>query len=309
MRKVFHKNQDGGVALVLVIWIIVVLIAIVGEFSYSMRTEINIARNFKEEEEAYNLALSGIEQARAEVLTAKDLSRMFMNEEDVLVLDPDAAEPPARNTELGRGRFEYVITDEEGKMNINKVSRDQIRALFNETVGEIEDIDTVLDSIEDWIDDDVLDGPDLHRASGAEDDYYEELDRPYSAKDGPFDSPEELLLVKGMTPEFFQGSREVGEEGEYEGVGKYLTVYGTGAVNTRTAPKTVLEIMYPGQADSIMEQRKSGAPTAGGGAVSKFFRIVSTGYSADGEIRRTIRTIFKKNMDKLETVYWNDNTV
>jgi len=176
MRPVAHRNQDGGVALVLVIWIIVVLIAIVGEFSYSMRTEINIARNFKEEEEAYNLALAGIEQAKAEILTAKDLSRMFMTEDDILVFDPDAEEPPVRKTDLGRGRLEYVITDEEGKMNINKASRDQIRSLFNEAVGEIEDIDTILDSIEDWIDDDVLDGSDLHRASGAEDDYYEDMD-------------------------------------------------------------------------------------------------------------------------------------
>ncbi len=47
-------DDRGAVALVLVVWVVVVLMAIVGEFAYSMRTEINIVRNFKEEEEAYH---------------------------------------------------------------------------------------------------------------------------------------------------------------------------------------------------------------------------------------------------------------
>jgi hypothetical protein len=47
------RDASGAVALILVMWVMVILIAIVGEFSYSMRTELNITRNFKEEEEAY----------------------------------------------------------------------------------------------------------------------------------------------------------------------------------------------------------------------------------------------------------------
>jgi hypothetical protein len=49
------RDASGAVALILVMWVMVILIAIVGEFSYSMRTELNITRNFKEEEEAYQL--------------------------------------------------------------------------------------------------------------------------------------------------------------------------------------------------------------------------------------------------------------
>jgi hypothetical protein len=51
------RDASGAVALILVMWVMVILIAIVGEFSYSMRTELNITRNFKEEEEAYQLRL------------------------------------------------------------------------------------------------------------------------------------------------------------------------------------------------------------------------------------------------------------
>ncbi len=129
-RVVFSRpltDRSGGVALVLVIWVIVVLIAIVGEFSYSMRTEINITRNFKEEEEAYQLALAGFEQAKAELLNVKDISRMYVDANDVLIIGPDE-EAPERKGDLGKGNFEYTITDENGKMNLN--------ILFNGTIEE-----------------------------------------------------------------------------------------------------------------------------------------------------------------------------
>ena len=65
------QNEKGVVALLLVLWVMVILVAIAGEFSYSMRTEVNITRNFKEEEESYQLALAGIERAKIEILSAK----------------------------------------------------------------------------------------------------------------------------------------------------------------------------------------------------------------------------------------------
>lgn len=244
-------DQTGGVALVLVIWVIVVLIAIVGEFSYSMRTEINITRNFKEEEEAYQLALAGVQQAKAEILNAKDLSRMYVDGNDVLIIDPDE-EAPERKDSLGNGNYMYTITDEYGKLNLNTATMDQLRNIFMNAGVENTELDTIVDSILDWIDTD-----NLHRLNGAEDDYYQSLARPYSSKDGPFDSPEELLLVKGITPGIFYGSQT--KEKASEGVGKYFTVYGSGKVNKWTAPKGVLEAVYgPDAADVIITQREAG---------------------------------------------------
>ena len=46
---------------------------------------------------------------------------------------------------------------------------------------------------------DVDDDPDLDLL-GAESGYYESLDPPYTAKNGPIDSLGELLLIKGVTP-------------------------------------------------------------------------------------------------------------
>ena len=52
----------------------------------------------------------------------------------------------------------------------------------------------------DWRDKD-----NLHRLNGAEDDYYLSLPQPYKCKNGDFTSIEELLLVRGVTPEIFYG--------------------------------------------------------------------------------------------------------
>jgi DNA uptake protein ComE-like DNA-binding protein len=89
----------------------------------------------------------------------------------------------------------------------------------------------IANSILDWIDPD-----DEPRTNGAESDYYESLSPPYQAKNGPLDSLEELLLVKGVTPQLLLGNDRnrngVLEPDEDDGTGTldrgwlaYLTVY------------------------------------------------------------------------------------
>src|SRR5205807_2358577 len=91
--------------------------------------------------------------------------------------------------------------------------------------------DDVANSILDWMDPD-----EEPRSNGAESDYYTTLPTPYNAKNGPLDSLEELLLVRGVTPELLfgtdrnrNGMRDNGEEadstGQDRGWSAYLTVY------------------------------------------------------------------------------------
>lgn len=308
------NNERGGVALVIVIWIIVVLIAIVGEFSYSMRTEVNIARNFKEEEEAYQLALAGLEQAKLELLSAKTNEVVYLSEDKALVfgVNTEDKEKLERTDAIGRGSFQYVITDEDGKMNINTESIERLKYVFVDTGIDSTEVDTIADSIADWRDTD-----DLHMLNGAEEEYYRSLDKPYSCKDGPLESLEELLLVKGMKKEYLSGSKkaEEGVEGEkaYEGVEKYFTVYGTAGININTAPRVVLEaVLGLDAANSIITQREAGpvaSPMFNGKVTSEFFTIISTGTVADGKIKRSIKTVVHKKDKELETLYWNDNII
>jgi type II secretory pathway component PulK len=59
----------------------------------------------------------------------------------------------------------------------------------------------VADAILDWIDED-----DEAREYGAESAYYSTLEPPYAPKNGPLDTVEELLRVRGVTPEMLFGT-------------------------------------------------------------------------------------------------------
>ncbi len=303
-------NETGGVALVLVVWVIVVLTTIVGEFSYTMRTEINIARNFKEEEEAYQLALAGVEQAKLELLSVNKSDIMYLDEEGMLTYGDDEEEKPSRKRDFGKGSFEYKITDEDGKLNINTVTESQLKVFFHDSGVDITDVDIIVDSIFDW-----RDKNDLHRLNGAEEDYYKSLDNPYSSKDGPFSTVEELLLVKGITDDVFYGSKDKDEEDEeyYKGVAKHLTVYGSNLININTASETVLGIaLDPIKAQNILNDRELGPinrAVAGSRVSSEYFTIISTGRNNDGSIKRTVKSVVQLTKSNVEILYWNDNFI
>ncbi|MCA9187036.1 MAG: general secretion pathway protein GspK [Planctomycetales bacterium] len=61
--------------------------------------------------------------------------------------------------------------------------------------------ETIADAIMDWLDDD-----DEPREFGAEIEYYSALPTPYEPTNGPFESVEQLMLVKGVTPQLLFGS-------------------------------------------------------------------------------------------------------
>ncbi len=120
----------------------------------------------------------------------------------------------------------YGMVDEESKININKASRDVLRRLFKITT-DMDDIeaDHLAAAIIDWRDADS----ELTIPLGSAEDYdYQSLVDPYDAKDADFDVLEEVLLVKGMTPEIF------------ESIKRYITIYGDGKVNINTASRSVL---------------------------------------------------------------------
>ena len=61
------KNENG-IALFMVLWVLMLLSVIVGEFCYAMRTEVNVTRNFKEQTEGYYIALGGLNRAIGELV-------------------------------------------------------------------------------------------------------------------------------------------------------------------------------------------------------------------------------------------------
>jgi DNA uptake protein ComE-like DNA-binding protein len=86
-----------------------------------------------------------------------------------------------------------VIEDESARLNLNTATSDMLVALPGMT-------EEIADAILDWRDDDDEPGP-----LGAESDYYLSLPSPYEAANGPFETVDELRLVKGVDAVLFDG--------------------------------------------------------------------------------------------------------
>lgn len=254
-RSPSARAGEQGIALLMVLWIMVFLTVIVTEFAYSMRTELSVTRNFKDDVQSYYLARAGIERALAELSTDYDYNYLDENgdvvfgkkeivasketgitQEEEPVLSPGAEAP------LGEGTFSFRVIDLEGRIDINIAMTN--RTILNELliqagVKEKMDRDTIIDSMLDW-----KDADDLHRLNGAEDSYYLGLDPPYPTKDGRLETVEELLNIKGITEQILYGDpgEENGEE-PYKGLINFLNVTGTKRVNINTAPEEVLRAL------------------------------------------------------------------
>lgn len=202
MRSIL-KDQNG-IALFLVLWVLMLLSVIVGEFCSAMRTEVNITRNFKEQTQALYFAEAGLNRAIAELL--KNGGRPM----PVPAENPDGTteEDQIRwriNSSIGpipfaEGGFEIRIENESGKVNLNRAGRPLLRLMLSSFELTDTEKDVIVDSILDW-----RDADDLHQLNGAENDYYRQLLQPYDCKNGDFDSVAELLLVRGVSKELFHG--------------------------------------------------------------------------------------------------------
>ncbi len=124
--------------------------------------------------------------------------------------------------------FRYGVSDESGKINLNTlIEADPSGEVALEILLSLPGMtDAIANAILDWIDED-----EEIRPNGAESQSYSGRLPPYRAKNGRLNTLEELLLVRGMTPELLFGN-DFDRNGEsddpatiLQGWSRYLTVY------------------------------------------------------------------------------------
>lgn len=96
-------------------------------------------------------------------------------------------------------RYGLEVRDATARLNLNAAAEPELRAFFRRWIRDERALSILVHSLLDWRDED-----DLARAQGAEADYYRQLPTPYAIRNGPLLSVEELLLVRGMTPELLR---------------------------------------------------------------------------------------------------------
>ncbi len=302
-----------------VLWVIVLLMALATDFAFSMKTDVNATRNYKNDIEAYFLAKSGINLARAEIIRpalfhGKNQDLGFLIGMPVPIEDgatpgevpeePTYEEPNRKDIEIGSGTVSYTIDDENGKIDINNASRNTLVKILAQAgipIGQERDI--IADSILDWID-----SNDTHLLNGAEEDYYRTLSPPYKAKNGPLETIEEMLKIRGITPELFYGTED--EEGNKSvGLVNFFTTYKVKKANPNTMSPEVLPVFYQEQQiDEILSARESKGYYQN--QTSTHFRITSTGKIGEGT-EHTIVAVFEKTIKNgrpyVVTLFWDDN--
>lgn len=141
------------------------------------------------------------------------------------------------------------IYDHAGKINLRQLSRGRLRMLLETKLGgpDVADpgqIDDLMDAWNDW--QDLNDG---ESPRGAEKDYYQSLSTPYVPRNGPLETVEELLAIRGFAEVFGDVNLEAA-----------FTVYGEDElVNLNVASIDTMRLL-PGLNDeliaAILEYRK-----------------------------------------------------
>jgi general secretion pathway protein K len=270
------KISPKGFVVVVVLSVVGLLAVLLLGFSYKARASLRAADNYQKSQQALNCARAGLNIAIAAIRSNAPLeknsildSRYSISSDERRASSIEALLSGETTFPFDDGSCSIVVTDESGKLNINllidkddKPDRskiDQLLRLIDTLNRSRTDQDNmswvgygIVPAILDWMDNNeqVVLLPFITRENlGAESDYYAGLEPPYKCANRPFNTIQELLLVKGVTPEVFERIRD------------YLTVGGDGKININTAPKPVIESLSENMdsalAQMIVERRKA----------------------------------------------------
>ncbi len=196
-----------GLALIVTLWVLVILSVICLSFAHMARVEGRLADNYYQRSRASYMAEAGLERMLVE-LEANSASYTAPDGTWVEITSEDEEWP------FEDERFEVRCTDECAKLNLNTATEEMLAKLPGMTPE-------IVDGILDW-----RDGDDEPRPEGAEQDYYATLNPRYACANRPFLTVEELLLVKGVTPELMYGTQEqTSVEQETPRLADLVTIY------------------------------------------------------------------------------------
>jgi general secretion pathway protein K len=181
LNRPSRRGDERGIALIMVIWMLAVLSLIAASFLAEARVEVRRAGNLIARARAEALADAGVQLAIAR-----------------LMRDGGGEVPDPWSEPLSGGSVRITVADERGKIDLNGADRDLLAGLFSSHGATATEASAIAAAVIDFRDPD-------HDAqvNGAEDADYAAEGIADGAKDAPFQSVEELLQVRGVTPELF----------------------------------------------------------------------------------------------------------
>lgn len=202
MNRMLHSRQDRqGTVLVMVLWITFGLVLLAIYFAHSMSLALRGAQNrysTLQAEHTTGAAATYVSWILTNYGTNGILPNLTLDQPEFLTTGVPMDE--AYYWLIGRNDLQayperptFGLVDEASKLNLNTATLEMLESLPGMTVD-------LAASILDWRDSDS----DLTE-NGAEDEYYARLNPPRRAKNAPFETVEELRLVRGATLELLYG--------------------------------------------------------------------------------------------------------
>jgi general secretion pathway protein K len=287
-----YKRKQKGVALIIVLWMLSLLTILAAGYSNTMRTETKLTAHLIHSAQAKALAEAGVWQSIAELLRPSNELTWF----------PDGS---TYSYEINNKTVNIRLFDESGKIDLNAAKPELIQNLIESIENtSYEDSLKITDAILDWRDKDTL-----VRINGAEDEHYEQMGYTYGAKDGNFNTLNELQQVAGVTPEIYRSIKSA------------ITIYSRKAtVDKNVAPFEVLSVL-PEMDDSSVEeimQKRNSYQDADGligaelqrrfSTAGKTFTIMSEGVVGETKANISAVILLKRHNNKPYTVLsWQED--
>lgn len=262
------RSRESGIALVIVMIVVISLSLLAGGFVMSMKIETKLARNAQFDPVLDWLGRSGVEVARYVVGQSMNnpgepydaLNQFWAGGYGGTNLFPP--EISLEQMTLGEGTISIKISDAERRFNINVADEFILQQALKIVGVDASEFGVITGSILDWIDPD----DDTH-IGGVESDFYQRLDPPYSAKNGPLDDLSELLMINGISPAMYWGGGAVDRRGGSRtvlqtgplpspaagypvGLADLFTAVGNPRLNINTASAEALQLL-PGMDESL----------------------------------------------------------
>jgi general secretion pathway protein K len=213
-RGAGRGEDPAGFALILVLCVLAVLSVIAVTLIRETREETSFESAVIEDAKAEALAEGAVQQSMLELLVPPGNGAW-------------QADGSLHEIRFGEGVVVVRIEDESGRIDLNHAELPLLVAMLT-SVGESQgDAEHLAAAIVDYRDPDSVKTP-----GGAEAPDYEAAGRSHGPKNGPFDTPEELMQVLGMTSEIARALYPM------------VTVYSpNGEVNRRAASPAVLKAL------------------------------------------------------------------
>lgn len=238
-------KRNSGMILVAVLWIIFILSLISLSLAASVRVEMSSTQQSFDSERAFYMA-----KGSAEVVY-----NAFSKKEEIPEGTPIRRENGEYIFPFDAGEVRVHFESKSGLIDLNAASDQLLGSMFDSVGTSEETRNRLVDSILDW-----RDADDIPHLYGAEVNDYPgntpgHASRPRNA---PFQSVDELMFLKSMTPQLFYGSFSVDSvTGRYQripGIRELVTVYsGLAKIDVNEATPSVLAAI-PAMSSALVER-------------------------------------------------------